>query len=173
MHLFPPTNCSRASSKLVRYFAALAIAIATAIGPAAAEPEIEFDPPNGTRLSDFDAFLTITVNLDDHTWETLPWDWQRPQVWLNGTNISLPVQSLIAGATASVLTPEKIVVSSQTFTERQMSLSLSGLRLEPGFNRLVIEVAPTSGDMEPLKIDVSYPVIAGQGQVVSRVSGQE
>ncbi|MGK7911102.1 MAG: hypothetical protein AB4050_06405 [Synechococcus sp.] len=132
--------------------------------PAFSEPTLTFDPPPGTRLSNFDAYLTVTFELDGESWESLPWDWQNPRVRLNGTDISLPVRSLISGATASVLTPDEIVVSQQTMTGDRMVLALSGLRLDDGFNRLIVELTPTQEGIEPLKFDVSYPVIAGQDQ---------
>ncbi|MEM8716097.1 MAG: hypothetical protein AAGE92_10020 [Cyanobacteria bacterium P01_G01_bin.4] len=134
------------------------------VPPAAGEPTLTFDPPPGTRLSNFDAYLTVTFDLEGGSWEALPWDWQNPRVRLNGTDISLPVRSLISGATASVLTPEEIVVSQQTMTGDRMVLALSGLRLDDGFNRLIVEFTPTQEGIEPLTFDVSYPVIAGQDQ---------
>ena len=134
------------------------------LAPAFGEPTLTFDPPPGTRLSNFDAYLTITFDLGGESWDTLPWDWQNPRVRLNGTDISLPVRSLISGATASVLTPDEIVVSQQTMSGDRMVLALSGLRLDDGFNRLIVELAPTQAGIEPLKFDVSYPVIAGQDQ---------
>ena len=136
----------------------------TGATPALSEPTLTFDPPPGTRLSNFDAYLTVTFELDGDSWDTLPWDWQNPRVRLNGTDISLPVRSLISGATASVLTPDEIVVSQQTMTGDRMVLALSGLRLDDGFNRLIVELVPTQEGIEPLKFDVSYPVIAGQDQ---------
>ena len=147
--------------------AAMALSVGlfvTATAPAIGEPTLTFDPPPGTRLSNFDAYLTITFDLDGESWDTLPWDWQNPRVRLNGTDISLPVRSLLSGATASVLTPEEIVVSQQTMTGDRMVLALSGLRLDDGFNRLIVELAPTQEGLEPLTFDVSYPVIAGQDQ---------
>ncbi|MEM9569305.1 MAG: hypothetical protein AAF974_13460 [Cyanobacteria bacterium P01_E01_bin.34] len=132
--------------------------------PAVSEPTLTFDPPPGTRLSNFDAYLTVTFELNGSSWEALPWDWQNPRVRLNGTDISLPVRSLLSGATASVLTPEEIVVSQQTMTGDSMVLALSGLRLDDGFNRLIVELTPNQDGIEPLKFDVSYPVIAGQDQ---------
>ena len=144
------------------------VTLLTAAPPAAiAAPELTFDPPPGTRLSNFDAFLSITFQLNGDSWDTLPWDWQNPRVRLNGQDISLPVKSLVAGATATVLSPEEIVVSDQTMTDDKMVLAISGLRLDDGFNRLLVELAPTQAGVEPLKFDVTYPVIAGQGQATS------
>ena len=143
----------------------LSVGLLTAVAaPTFGKPTLMFDPPPGTRLSNFDAYLTVTFELDGESWDTLPWDWQHPRVRLNGTDISLPVRSLLSGATASVLTPEEIVVSQQTMTDDRMVLALSGLRLDDGFNRLIVELTPTKEGVEPLKFDVSYPVIAGQGQ---------
>ena len=133
-----------------------------------AEPTLTFDPPPGTRLSNFDAYLTISLNLNGETWDSLPWDWQNPKVRLNGLDISLPAKSLIAGATATVLTPEEIVVSQQTMTFDSLELQLSGLRLDPGFNRIIIEIPPRQEGLEPLSYNIAYPVIAGQGQSTAR-----
>lgn len=142
----------------------LAAGLCLSATPAFGEPTLLFDPPPGTRLSNFDAYLTVTFELEGESWDTLPWDWQNPRVRLNGTDISLPVRALISGATASVLTPDEIVVSQQTMTGDRMVLALSGLRLDDGFNRLIVELTPTQDGVDPLKFDVSYPVIAGQGQ---------
>lgn len=133
-----------------------------------AEPTLSFDPPPGTRLSNFDAYLTISFDLEGESWGSLPWDWQNPRVRLNGQDISLPAKSLLAGATATVLTPAEIVVSQQTMTDDRMTLELSGLRLDPGFNRIVIEIPPRQEGLEPLTYNVAYPVIAGQGQSTAR-----
>ena len=145
---------------------AMATTLVAGFPAAIADPTVTFSPRPGTRLSNFDAFLSITVDLGDDTWSSLPYNWQEPSVVLNGTDISLAAQSLLAGATAAVLTSDKIVVSAQEVTANRMVLNLSGLRLEPGFTRLVVELTSTSGG-EPFKIDVSYPVIAGQGQSTS------
>lgn len=146
---------------------AMLAVLSTAAPVAIAKPTLTFDPPPGTRLSNFDAYLTVTFKLDGDSWDTLPWDWQNPRVRLNGQDISLPAKALVAGATAAVLTPEEIVVSEQTMTNNKLILAVSGLRLNDGFNRLVVELDSIRAGVEPLKFDVSYPVIAGQDQAAS------
>jgi hypothetical protein len=137
------------------------------VAAAPTTPNLTFNPPPGTRLDDTDAFVTVTFDIGNYRWDTMPWDWQNPQVFFNGQDISQQVKSLVAGATASVLTKDKIVLSEQSMSTDRMVLALSGLRLDPGFNRLVVKLPPKSDgeEIDPLEFDVSYPVIPGQNQV--------
>lgn len=130
--------------------------------PAIAQ-ELQFDPPPGTRLSDTNAFITLTFELGNYTWMSLPWDWQNPTVTLDGEDISVAARSLVAGATAVALNPSQIVVSELNQTATTLTLQFSGLRLSPGFHQVTIEF-PGIGQ-PPLVFSANYPVIAGQDQM--------
>ncbi|NJK72284.1 MAG: hypothetical protein HC926_02705 [Synechococcaceae cyanobacterium SM2_3_60] len=87
-----------------------AVLLALGIATVGAQ-ELRFEPPPGTRLSDTNAFITLTFDISGYSWSNLPWDWQNPRVILDGEDISEAGRSLVAGATAVALNPSQIVVS--------------------------------------------------------------
>ncbi len=141
----------------------LALGIAVLGAPELEAQELRFEPPPGTRLSDTNAFITLTLDISGYSWSNLPWDWQNPRVILDGEDISAAGRSLVAGATAVALNPSQIVVSELVQTPESLTLRLSGLRLSPGFHQVTVEF-PAEG-RESLVFQANYPVIAGQGQV--------
>lgn len=132
-----------------------------AVARAQSRPSLQFDPPSGTRLSSTNAAIDITLDISGYTWATLPWDWRSPTVVLDGRDISAQARSLAAGATGAVIDASQVVASKQTVTADSMTLQLSGMRLQPGFHEVHVQL-DALGPEGPLEFQATYPVIAGQ-----------